>query len=68
MYRRIDQQLRVTRTMIDAVDLPDAVPEKKLEHYMENYLSMMMCICSDVPAHAQEGRGRGETARHLALS
>ncbi len=46
MYRRIDQQLRVTRTMIDAVDLPDAVPEKKLEHYMENYLSMMMCICS----------------------
>ena len=32
--------------MIDAVDLPDAVPEKKLEHYMENYLSVMMCICS----------------------
>lgn len=46
MYGRIDQQLRVTRTMIDAVHLPDAVAEKKLEHYMENYLSMMMCICS----------------------
>lgn len=46
MKSRIDQQLRVTREMIDAVQLPDAVPEKKLEHYMENYLSMMMCICS----------------------
>lgn len=46
MYRRIGQQLRITRIMIDSVDLPDAVAEKKLEHYMENYLSMMMCICS----------------------
>ena len=32
--------------MIDAVPLPDAVGEKRLERYMENYLSMMMCICS----------------------
>ena len=33
--------------MIDAVQLPDAVPvQKRLERYMENYLSMMMCICS----------------------
>ncbi len=46
MMGRIDQQLRVTRCMIDAVRLPDAVPQKRLEHYMENYLSMMMCICS----------------------
>lgn len=46
MYSRRDQQLRVTRTMIDAVKLPDDVPHKKLEKYMENYLSMMMCICS----------------------
>ncbi|MEG0681965.1 MAG: glycosyltransferase [Raoultibacter sp.] len=46
MLTRLDQQLRVTRAMIDAVNLPQAVPEKKLEHYMENYLSMMMCICS----------------------
>lgn len=46
MLSRIDQQLRVTRAMIDAVDLLEDVPEKKLEHYMENYLSMMMCICS----------------------
>lgn len=46
MMGRIDQQLRVTRAMIDAVSLPGDVPEKRLERYMENYLSMMMCICS----------------------
>ncbi len=46
MMGRIDQQLRVTRQMIDAVKLPDDVPERRLERYMENYLSMMMCICS----------------------
>ena len=46
MMGRIDQQLRVTRIMIDSVQLPGDVPEKRLERYMENYLSMMMCICS----------------------
>lgn len=46
MMRRIDQQLRVTRTMIDAVDLDADVPQKKLRKYMKNYLSMMMCICT----------------------
>lgn len=46
MMGRIDQQLKITRIMIDAVKLPDDVEEKRLERYMENYLSMMMCICS----------------------
>lgn len=46
MMGRIDQQLKITRIMIDAVPLPDAVGEKRLERYMENYLAMMMCICS----------------------
>lgn len=46
MMSRIDQQLRVTRTMIDAVKLPEDAPHINLLHYMENYLSMMMCICS----------------------
>lgn len=45
MLSRIDQQLRVTKTMIDAVDL-DKVAEIRLRKYMRNYLSMMMCICS----------------------
>ena len=46
MKSRIDQQLRVTRFMIDAVDLNSDVVQKKLRRYMENYLSMMMCICA----------------------
>ena len=46
MKSRIDQQLRVTRFMIDAVDLDEDVSQKKLRRYMGNYLSMMMCICS----------------------
>ena len=46
MMKRIDQQLRITRFMIDAVDLDEDVVQKKLRRYMENYLSMMMCICS----------------------
>ena len=45
MVKRVDQQLRVTKIMIDAVDLY-ALPEsqKKLRAYMFNYLSMMMTI------------------------
>ena len=46
MKSRIDQQLRITRFMIDAVDLDADVVQKKLRRYMGNYLSMMMCICS----------------------
>lgn len=45
MLSRIDQQLRITRVMIDAVDLNE-VDQPKLRQYMHNYLSMMMCICS----------------------
>ncbi len=45
MMKRIDQQLRVTKTMIDAVDVM-AVEPRRLRKYMESYLSMMMCICS----------------------
>lgn len=46
MMGRIDQQLRITRFMIDAVKLPYDVIQPKLRTYMRNYLSMMMCICS----------------------
>ena len=46
MKGRIDQQLRITKVMIDDVDPLSDVYEKKLQKYMENYLSMMMCICS----------------------
>ena len=46
MKSRIDQQIRITKFMIDAVDLNKDVVQKKLRRYMQNYLSMMMCICS----------------------
>lgn len=43
---RIDQQIRVTRCMIDAFHLEEDVPSLKLRKYMTNYLSMMMIICT----------------------
>ena len=45
MLSRIDQQIRITKFMIDAVDLSTVEPQK-LSHYMRNYLTMMMTICS----------------------
>ena len=45
MVKRVDQQVRVTKIMIDAVDLYALPPEqKKLRAYMFNYLFMMMTI------------------------
>jgi glycosyltransferase involved in cell wall biosynthesis len=47
MLGRVDQQVRVTKIMIDAVDLYALAPEQeKLRAYMLNYLSMMMVISS----------------------
>ncbi len=46
MIGRIDQQLRITRIMIDAFDLSKDIPQINLRRYMENYLLMMMAICS----------------------
>ncbi len=47
MIKRIDQQLRVTRLMMRAVDVYALPPEqKKLRRYMLNYFSMMMAISS----------------------
>ncbi len=45
MMGRMDQQLLVTKTMIDAVDVMEVQP-RRLRKYMESYLSMMMTICS----------------------
>ena len=46
MMGRMDQQLRITRVMIDSVRLPDASLDPHLQNYLVKYLSMMMCICS----------------------
>ena len=46
MMGRIDQQLRITRVMIDSVKLPDPNLDPHLQAYLVKYLAMMMCICS----------------------
>lgn len=45
MISRLDQQLRITKKMIDSVNLCEVHPGC-LRTYMYNYLSMMMCICT----------------------
>lgn len=45
MIRRIDQQLRITKIMIESHNLLQ-VKSRKLRNYMIKYLSMMMVICS----------------------
>ena len=47
MVSRVDQQVRVTRLMIDAHDLRRVLTvQPKLGRYMRNYLAMMMTISS----------------------
>lgn len=45
MTRRIDQQIKITKIMIDFFDI-SAIPSKKLKSYMLQYLSMMMIVSS----------------------
>ncbi len=45
MMGRIDQQLKVTKLMIDAHDLTK-IKNKKLRDYMVKYLTMMMTVSS----------------------
>ena len=47
MVKRVDQQLRVTRHMIDCQDLDALKNEKRLRAYMLHYLSTMMAV-SDI--------------------
>ena len=70
MMSRIDQQIRITRFMIDSVDTDVDVVQKKLRRYMENYLSMMMCICSvflRMINTAESERKREEIWKYLKL-
>lgn len=45
MIQRIDQQIFVTKTMIDMYQL-SKIPNKKLRKYMINYLAIMMTVSS----------------------
>ena len=44
MIKQIDQQLKVTRLMIEAYDLYTNIEDEKLRRYMIFYLSMMVAI------------------------
>lgn len=46
MMGRIDQQIKITKIMIDNTNLDELDKQPKLQKYMIGYLSMMMCICS----------------------
>lgn len=45
MTKRIDQQIKITKIMIDSFDL-NSVKSKKLQSYMLQYLSIMMIVTS----------------------
>ena len=45
MISRVDQQIFVTKTMIDMYQLKD-IPNKKLRQYMVSYLAIMMTVSS----------------------
>ncbi len=45
MTKRIDQQIKITKIMIDSFDL-DSIKSKKLQSYMLQYLSIMMIVTS----------------------
>ena len=63
MIKRVDQQLRVTRLMMDAVDVFALPPEQeKLRAYMLNYFSMMMGDLQHLPGAGWQRRGAGKSA------
>jgi len=51
LLTRVDQQMHVTKVMVDRVKLPDDVPEPKLAKYMTDYLGLIVtasCIVAIV--------------------
>ena len=46
MVGRIDQQLRITRIMMDAYHLYDDIETPELRSYMIGYFTLMMAACS----------------------
>lgn len=46
MLGRLDQQMRITKIMVDAYVLPDDIPSKRLARYMEGYLALIIAASS----------------------
>lgn len=73
MIKRIDQQLRVNKLMIDYYDLSDRnmITSKKLRQYMYNYLEIMMCVSSIMLIRSHDANNlvkRDELWEYLQLS
>lgn len=73
MIKRVDQQLRVNKLMIDYYDLSDKnlVRSKKLRKYMYNYLEIMMVVSSIMLIRSHEAANlekRDELWEYLQLS
>ena len=73
MIKRVDQQLRVNKLMIDYYDLSDKtmIPSKKLRQYMYNYLEIMMTISSIMLIRSHDATNlvkRDELWEYLQLS
>ena len=46
MLGRLDQQMRITKIMVDAYTLPDDIESKRLARYMEGYLALIVAASS----------------------
>ncbi len=73
MIKRVDQQLRVNKLMIDYYDLSDKtmISSKKLRQYMYNYLEIMMTISSIMLIRSHDATNlvkRDELWEYLQLS
>lgn len=73
MIKRVDQQLRVNKLMIDYYDLSDKtrIGSKKLRQYMYNYLEIMMTISSIMLIRSHDATNlvkRDELWEYLQLS
>ena len=55
---RIDQQFRVTYTMMHAYHLYDDVPVKQLRRYMVGHLTLMLSVCSVISKMSPEPEAR----------
>ena len=64
MVKRLDQQFRVTRIMMNAFHLGEDVTQPRLRSYMMGYFTMMMAICS-VFSKLSDEEGADERLKEL---
>ncbi|WP_347348928.1 glycosyltransferase family A protein [Nigerium sp.] len=71
MISRLDQQMRITRVMVDAHQLPEAAGNDRLARYMEAYLALILAASSIISILAHNAgntdalRQRDEMWAHL---